>query len=702
MVRSTGRRGAAGELHGRRLGAVLAAGLAAWAIILLRLVFIQVVHSGELGGFADRQHVVRVRLAPERGTIYDRCGVALTENLTVPSICAYPSEIRSPSLVARRLAAILGGSEAHYRAKLSSGREFVWIARQVAPSVAARVEGLGLSGIGFHNESKRIYPLGRRACHVVGLTDVDGMGLSGIEKQVDEYLTGSEAWVCHSLDSAGRRTPTPACTKVVPRDGLSVVLTIDAELQSIAEVELERTIREHEAKSGTIVIQDPHTGEILAMANWPSFDPNRPDRYTTDSRRNRAITDQFEPGSTFKVVTACAALSTGSADLESVYHASRGQRRFAALTIHDVKPKGWLTFPQALWKSSNVCFAEIARDVGAMPLYSLARDFGFGVPTGIALPGEVRGVLREPDRWSARSVHTIGIGQEVAVTALQLGGAYSAVANGGYLMEPLIVKAVVTDDGQVVEASRPWEVRRVLEPELAATMRELLVGVTEHGTGTKAAVPEFHVAGKTGTAQKVVEGTRGYAPGKFVASFVGFLPADDPRLVCIVVVDEPKGRGLGGEVAAPAFARIVERIARGPACELVFGGDGAPKSVEGGVFVARSGRPLGEVPREERQSTEHMPALFASASSHLGSGRGAFADRAGGYSALMEYASRTDDDRVDVPDLVGASLRKARSLAASAGLVLKYEGTGVVRTQSPRPGVPVEPGHTVMARCRPR
>ena len=700
MARSTGRRNAAGELQGRRLGAVLVVGLAAWAVILLRLVFIQVVHAGELGDFADSQHVVRVRLAPERGVIYDRCGVALTENLTVPSICAYPSEIRSPRLVAGRLAAILGGSEASYRSKLTSGREFVWIARQVAPSVAARIEAQGLSGIGFHNESKRVYPLGRRACHVVGLTDVDGKGLSGVENQVDEYLTGSEAWVCHSLDSMGRRTPTPACTKVVPRDGLSVVLTIDAELQSIAEVELERAIREHEAKSGSVVIQDPHTGEILAMANWPSFDPNRPDRYRTESRRNRAITDQFEPGSTFKIVTACAALSTGAANLESVYHASRGQKRFAALTIHDVKPKGWLTFPQALWKSSNVCFAEIACDVGPMPLYSFARDFGFGVPTGIGLPGEVRGVLREPTRWSARSVHTIGIGQEVAVTALQLVGAYSAVANGGYLMEPLIVKAVVTDEGDVVEASRPWAVRQVLEPELASTMRELMVGVTESGTGTKGAVSEFRVAGKTGTAQKVVEGTRGYAPGKFVASFAGFLPADDPRLVCLVVIDEPKGRGLGGEVAAPAFARIVERIARGPACEFVFGGDGARNGVGGDVFAARSGDSPGDV-RDEADGPMPRVTSFAGAAPGFGSRGGAFAGSVGGAS-LMEYAARTDGGHVDVPDLIGKSLREARSLSASAGLHLKFEGTGVVQTQSPRPGALVEPGHTVMARCRAR
>lgn len=659
------------------------AGLGLWAFVLLRIVLIQTVHSPELARCAERQHIVEVRLSPDRGTIYDRNMVPLTANLTVPSVCAYPQEIESASAAARRLAAALGGRSRDYLAKIEGGHGFAWIERQVPPERASRVRDLELGGIGFLTESKRVYPHGKSACHIIGLTDLDGRGLSGIELQMDDVLAGSEACVYYSLDGAGRRTPTPACTRIVPRDGASVVLTIDLGLQCIAEVELERAIREHEAASGTVVVQDPWTGDILAMANWPAFDPNRPEVYSAAARRNRAVTDQFEPGSTFKIVTATAALKTHAADLNSVYYAFRGSRRYGSFTIHDVHEYGWLDFEDAFAKSSNVCLAEIAGRVGEAPLYACARDYGFGCLTGVALPGEVRGKLREPDEWSRRSVHTIGIGQEIAVTALQLVGAYSALANGGHLMEPRIVKAVVTQDG-VEETAPPWPVRRVVEPEIARTMRQLLLEAATHGTGTKACVAEFPVAGKTGTAQKVVEGVRGYAPGKFVGSFVGFAPADDPRLVILVIIDEPKGRGLGGEVAAPVFSGILERVTRGPLCAYVHrepaGGGPEPALEDLAVLpVDRTGDPA--------LAARAVAAGYLPASPE---GRTAFA------------AEVSPEGSFRVPDLRGMSIRAARRAGAERGLEVVFEGTGVVEAQSPRAGGEVHVGDRVRVRCQPR
>ncbi|MCK4680177.1 penicillin-binding protein 2, partial [bacterium] len=557
-----------------RLRVALVSGLTVWAIVILRLVMIQLVHAPGLVEYAEHQHIVRVNLSADRGTIYDRNMVPLTDNLTVHSVCAYPREIDSPSAVARQLARTLGGSYDDYLTRLRKDKSFVWIQRQLSPSRAAALRQLDLPGIGFLPESKRVHLLGETGCHVIGMTDIDGCGLSGMEKEMDELLTGAEASVYHCLDSAGRRTPTPACTKIVPKDGMSVVLTLDIRLQSIVEVELERGIREHNAARGTAIIQDPWTGEILAMANWPMFDPDRPELYSVGSRKNRAVTDQFEPGSTFKLVTAAAALSTGSADLNSVYYACRGSRDYGRFTIHDVKELGWLNFEHAFAKSSNVCFAEVAYGVGAIPLYSFARDFGFGCLTGISLPGEVRGTLHEPGKWSARSVPTVGIGQEVAVTALQLVGAYSTIANGGYLMEPKIIKSILDDDGRVVEEARWSVVRQVVEPEAAAALKRLLACATEYGTGGNARVAELAVSGKTGTAQKVAQGSGRYDPGKWIASFAGMAPADDPQLVCLVVIDEPDGRGLGGEVAAPVFARIMERIIRGPGHEYLLRGRG--------------------------------------------------------------------------------------------------------------------------------
>lgn len=693
-------RSTTGGICESRLRVALLVGFGIWAVIVLRLASVQLAHASRLSEYAERQHVVEVELAAARGNIYDRNMVPLTDNLTVRSACAYPSEIESPAQVARSLARVLGGGYREYLSKLEAERQFVWIERQLAPAKAATLEDLGLPGIGLLKESGRVYPHGRTACHIVGFTDVDGRGISGIEQQMDDVLAGSKAWVYHCLDSAGRRTPTPAGTRVVPRDGADVVLTIDVRLQDIAMLELERAVREHDAARGMVIIEDPWTGEILAMVNWPAFDPNDPSRYSVDSQKNRAITDQFEPGSTFKLITAAAALSTGAADLTSVYYAGRGSMCFGSFTIRDVSEHGWLDFVHAFAKSSNVCFAQIASSVGAVPLYSKAREFGFASPTGITLPGEVRGVLREPSEWSGRSVHTIGIGQEVAVTALQLADAYAVVANGGYLMEPKILKSVISEDGEVIEEARWSAVRRVIDPDLAATLRDLLVEVTETGTGKNGRVSEFAVAGKTGTAQKTVPGVRGFAPGKHVSSFVGIAPADDPEVVCLVVIDEPEGRGLGGEVAAPVFSRIVERIVRGPAREVVIrsggrSGDGPSDAgrVVDGVVAAREGhaRDLTAVAAGGREPR----SLTAG-----GRGLGRPFDAGLSRDAVV-LVPECEEESAVVPDLKGMSVRRARRIASASGLVLFCEGGGIVRSQTPRPGATVGRGHRVIVTCYP-
>ncbi len=693
-----------------RLRVALVTGLAVWAIVILRLVMIQLVHAPGLVEYAEHQQIVSVKLAAGRGTIYDRNMVPLTDNLTVQSAYADPRKVDSPSVVARQLARTLGGSYDHYLSRLRKDKSFVWIQRQLTPSRAAALRQLDLPGIGFFTESKRVHLLGETGCHVVGMTDIDGCGLSGIEKEMDKLLTGAEATVYHCVDRFNNRTPTPACTKIVPKDGMSVVLTLDSRLQSIVEVELERGIREHNAARGTAIVQDPWTGEILAMANWPMFDPDRPELYSVGSRKNRAITDQFEPGSTFKLVTAAAALSTGSADLNSVYYACRGSRDYGRYTIHDVKELGWLNFEHAFAKSSNVAFAEVANGVGAIPLYSFARDFGFGCLTGISLPGEVRGTLHEPGKWSARSVPTVGIGQEVAVTALQLVGAYSTIANGGYLMEPKIIKSVLDDDGRVTEEARWSVVRQVVEPEAAAALKRLLACATEYGTGKNARVAELAVSGKTGTAQKVAQGTGRYDPGKWVASFAGMAPADDPQLVCLVVIDEPDGRGLGGEVAAPVFARIMERIIRGPGYEYLLRGRGDYVEAErepGRLDRTPSARAVPAVdPSDEARRWDATPASRdpfdgaggASASEFLASTRGG-GIRTGRGGIVVVPAVPTEE--VEVPDFRGMSVRLARQTAASLGLTLTFRGNGRVIEQSPRSGRVVRSGHSVEVRCCP-
>ncbi len=701
MHRPTGSDEAVERAHVRRLGVALVFALAVWAVIVVRLVFIQVVHGPRLACYAERQQVVTVELAPDRGVIFDRNLIPLTGNLDVHSVCAHPGEVESPRAAARALAGVLGGDSRSYAELLSKNAGFVWLERQVTPERAAAVAELGIRGVELLPETKRVYPHGERACHVIGYTDIDGRGISGIEQQMDEWLRGTPATVEYHLDCVQQRSPAPAGTRIAPEDGESVVLTIDAVLQEICEVELERAIREQEAKGGTVIVQDPWTGEILAMANWPGFDCNRFSRYAEECWRNRAVTDQFEPGSTFKVVTACAAIETGAANETSVYYASQGKRKFGSFTIRDVKPHGWLNFRSALKKSSNVCFAQIGDAVGDIPLYSYARDFGFGCLTAINLPGEVRGTLHPPSEWSRRSVYTIAIGQEIAVTALQLVGAYSAVANGGYLMEPHIIKAVLTDEGRVVEESQPCVIRQVVRPEVAALVRDMMKDIPVDGTGKKAAVAEFAVAGKTGTAQKVVPGIRGYAPGKYVASFAGFAPADDPGLVILVVIDEPKGRGLGGDAAAPVFRRIIERVVRSSRHELILGRRNARPARESSTCSLESeGLEFAERLMDEAGAQEfaaYDAAGYASAALGARRSAGDCLIVPASFSGAGDEAAAGD---TDMPDLVGMSLRRARRTAAGLGLVLSFDGTGLVRSQSPRRGSAVRAGDRVRVECR--
>lgn len=693
MALSAHRRPALGALHGRRLKVALVCGLAVWLAIVARLTMVQVVCGARLASDARDQGVIEVRLAPERGTVYDRNMVALTSNLAVQSVCAYPNTIEDPDPIARGLESALGGTHRGYLDKLTSGKSFAWIERQVEPSRAAALSAMRLPGVGFLKESKRIYPYGKSVCHIVGMTDVDGVGIAGIERAVDELLTGSEEWVCCYLGRDGRLSPSASFVRMEPHDGMSVVLTIDIELQGIAEVELERAVREHNAKGGSVIIEDPRTGELLAVANWPAFDPNHLERYSVESRRNRAITDQFEPGSTFKLITAASALATGSAELTSVYYAERGEKWFGRFAIHDVHEHGWLDFTRAFAKSSNVCLAQIAASVGEQALFDYATNFGFGCLTGVALPGEVRGTLREPQDWSRRSIHSVGIGQEVAVTALQLAGAYSAIANGGYLMEPNIVKAVIANDGRVVRLAEPSPVRRAVDPAVAATMRRLLREAAERGTGTKALVSGVSVGGKTGTAQKAIPGQRGYALGKHVSSFAGMVPAESPRFVCLVVIDEPDGRGLGGAVAAPVFSRIVERILRGSTCDLLVV-SGSPRE--------RPESPIeGWGERPEMQGGGHLAEAVPAA---RGDGH-----RSGFVPALLtgnrvagrSGAGSEPAPRILVPDLRGMSIRAARREASACGLIVGVEGSGRVRTQCPRPGARAKSGERMILQCRP-
>ena len=408
--------------------------------------------------------------------------------------------------------------------------------------------------------AKRLYPQGRLASHVLGFCNADGNGLEGLELAFQSYLTGTPGSRIVGANAKGYLATMPASRVRPSEDGASLRLTLDADAQAVLERELEACVEDNGASSATAILMDPRTGDIVAMGSYPNYDPQSPRAASVESRRNRAITDIIEPGSTFKLVTAAACLEEGVISPGTLIESMKVLPLPGGHSMHDEEDFGWVTLEETLTRSVNTATALLARKIGPEVLFQYARAFGVGCVTGIDLPGEVSGILRRPRNWSGRSLETISIGQEVAVTPLQLVSAYSAVANDGVLMKPRIVREIRDPSGRVLREFPTRRVRRVVSESTARELRRMLHEVVESGTGENARIPGCDVAGKTGTAQRVDPRTGRYDARRHVASFVGFLPADQPRLVGVVVVDRPHGVGYGGEVAAPAFRRIVEGI----------------------------------------------------------------------------------------------------------------------------------------------
>lgn len=533
--------------------------LAGFAAVLGRLVQLQVLQAAELSVKAERQHLKIVTVEGSRGTIYDRRGKVLAMNMEVPSVFGVPTSLNDPSGTARELARVLRVRAEDIERKLRQERHFVWIARKVDPEQGRRLERLSLDGIGMVMEGRRFYPKGALLSHVLGFTGIDGQGLEGIERRYDPYLRGEKRQIVLQRDALGRTVFPKGLTDQGPSAGHSVTLTIDEVIQYIAEKELDEAVAESRAKGGVVLVMEPKTGAVLAMAMTPRFDPNAVRGLSPDRWRNRVVTDAFEPGSTMKIFLAAAALEERVMQPDSLIFAENGRMAIAGTVIHDHEKAGWLTFAQAIQRSSNVAAAKTAMVLGEERLFRYLRAFGFGEKTEIDLPGEAAGLVKEPHEWGRRTLASVAIGQEIGVTALQLATAVSAVANGGWLMRPYVVSEVRDARGQLVAQVTPQVRRRPITAETAQTLGTILEGVVTTGTGSKAAVPGYRVAGKTGTAQKIDPDTGAYSPALSVVSFAGYVPAEDPRLTIVAVIDEPQGDAWGGTVAAPVFRRVAEQ-----------------------------------------------------------------------------------------------------------------------------------------------
>jgi cell division protein FtsI (penicillin-binding protein 3) len=546
--------------HTRRRRLIFFIIFIAFLISLTRLLFVQCFRNQYLIQLARKQQNLFIHLEPRRGTIFDRNLRPQAINLPSESLYAVPWEIKDKQQAIELLLPILEVEQSYLEERLNSPKGFIWLARKLAPQTVNEIKQLKLAGLYFIKESKRTYPNLHIASHLIGFAGLDNKGLEGIELLYDKYLSGTGGWGVLLRDA--RQAKLGLWEKLVlPRNGYNIILTIDEVIQFIVEKEFNRIINKFHPRGGSIIVMDVLTGEILALANRPTFDLNRTPQTEDSIKRNRAITDLIEPGSVFKIITAAAALEETEINEQEKFFCENGAYRIANHTLHDHRAHGWLNFREVIEKSSNIGVSKIAQKIGSDLLYKYIKKFGFGTKTNIDLPGEIIGMIKHPKYWSATSIAAIPIGQEVGVTVLQLACAISTVANQGKLMKPYVVKEVQDESGLTIKQFPPQLLSWVISPHTALRLREILVGVVENGTGRAARIKGMSVAGKTGTAQKLEPNGR-YSHRKFVASFIGFAPADNPKIAVVVVIDEPRPLYFGGTVCAPAFKNICENVLR--------------------------------------------------------------------------------------------------------------------------------------------
>jgi len=633
-----------------------------YCLIVFRAFHIQVLGIEGIRERGEKQYCVKIPLLPKRGVILDRTGTEFAVSLSTKSIYVQPSKLSSPDIAANLISRRISRPAAQLRKAFASNRNFLWVKRQMPSSTAEEIvrevrEALSrgkdngaTAGIGTVEEPKRFYPNRELASSVIGFTDVDSNGIEGIELSLDKYLRGENAFLVCERDAHGRIiVPADAPIKVNSA-GHSVSLTIDRNIQHVAQTELMEAVKKHKARGGMALVMQPKTGEILAMASLPTFNPNRLSSGPAEARKNRVITDVIEPGSTFKVFTLASALELGAIDVRDRVFCENGKYRYAGRTIHDTHKYGWLTIPEVIKFSSNIGMIKVSEKMNPGRFYDMIRAFGFGSKMGVELQGELRGLVPSRGKFSRIRRGTVSFGQGIAVTPLQLASAMASVVNGGKMMKPYLVKQVTDPEGRVVYRGEPKELRRTISPRTSKQVREILGKVVqEDGTATQARIKGFLVGGKTGTAQKVEVGTGRYSPDKRIASFIGFLPLQDPEFLILVVVDEPKGEVYGGVVAAPAFNQIAVKTA-------YYMGLTPTEPVE--REVARATR--GEI--------------------------GAAGVR------MTRVATGPAESALVMPDLRSLSMGRVVDLMGRHSVRLKLVGTGLARTQSPRPGGILVPG----------
>jgi cell division protein FtsI (penicillin-binding protein 3) len=723
--------------NGTNLRLYLLAGIfVLWcSVICFRLVYLQVFRYGSFEQRAQHQQQRTEEVSAKRGIIYDRQGRELAMSISVDSVFAVPTEMPDPASTISLIARITKQDPRELFAHCHAEKTFCWLARKPEPEISARIQSLNLRGIYFQKESKRYYPKNELAAQVLGYVGMDDQGLSGIEREYEDQMHGRPGQMLISVDAHKKWFGS---VEKQPDPGQNIVLTIDEKIQYIVERELATAMRETHAIAGTVVVENPRTGEILALANQPTFNPNLSREITPEKLKNHAVSDVYEPGSTFKLVTIAGALEEKVTRPDEVFDCQMGSIVYNGMRIRDSRPHGLLTVSDVLAESSDVGSIKIGLRLGEDRFYRYIRAFGFGQQTGIELPGETRGMTKPVNRWSKVSIAAISMGQEIGITPLQLAGLVSTMANDGVYVAPRITAATLQPQStpQTI-AFHPASERRVLSSFTAAEMRQMMQGVVLHGTGTKAKLIGYSSAGKTGTGQKVDPATHAYSHTKYVASFAGFAPVNDPAVTIAVVLDSAVGLHQGGQISAPVFTRIAQQVLeymhtthdleipanrlllarkrtsqkdleegspdhpgetldaadanQSDTLELQNGATGVERVQPGGY--ARPSIAVAIVPASMRENIalpDQKPFATPAASSTA-----AIAVPASTAGTVVLDVERGG---IVVPSFAGKSVRAAIELAETSGLDLNIVGSGLAQEQSPAPGTHVPTGATIMVK----
>jgi cell division protein FtsI (penicillin-binding protein 3) len=695
-----------------------------WVVaICLRLVYLQIFCYGDFEHRAQHQQQRSFDLSAKRGIIYDRAGRELAMSIQVDSAFVVPTETPDLPNTINLVSRITGDDPRVLLADCRTHKTFCWIARKADAETVDRIKALNLQGIHFQKEPKRFYPKRELAAQVLGYVGTDDQGLSGLEREFNDELQGTPGRLMISVDARRRWY---ASVEKQPEAGNNLVLTIDQNVQYIAERELERAMEETKAIAGTVVVENPHTGEILALVNRPTFNPNIKREIRPDVLKNHAVSDVYEPGSTFKVVTLSAGLEEKITRPEEMFDCQMGSIVINGMRIRDSKPHGWLSVADILAESSDVGAIKVALRLGENRFYKYIRAFGFGQQTGVELPGETRGLTKPVERWSRVSIGAISMGQEIGITPLQLISLVSTIANDGVRVPPRIVAGTIPAAQTTPQtiAFQPQPGTRVISPLTAAQMRQMMQGVVLHGTGRKAILEGYSSAGKTGTAQKVDPATGGYSKTKYVGSFAGFAPVNNPQIAVAVILDSCVGLHQGGQVSAPVFQRIMQQVLEymhvphdvelPPSRQVLLARrntndsnleEGSPDHLGAALDVAESTDASAAAAKPTAIASNVVPAAMtqripqAEASSNdagkppTGTSTATAAPTPGGTVVID-----VEEGGIEVPSFLGKSVRAALESAEDAGLDLDAIGSGTAREQSPSPGAHVAAGSHIVVR----